>query len=104
MDVDSNDADKWQLIDHALDQKSAITLWKTLKYVESLKAKDGYLTLVEMKPKTGRYHQLRRHMAWIRKCPIVGDKAYDGGEDAIALRGKGLFLCSNKVSFDHPYY
>ena len=104
IDVDSNNADKWQLIDNALDEKSAVTVWKTLKYIKSLKAKDGHLTLVEMKPKTGRYHQLRRHMAWIRECPIVGDKTYDGGGNAITLRGNGLFLCSNKVSFEHPYY
>lgn len=52
----------WQLIDHALDEKSAVTIWRSLKYVKSLKANQGVLTMVEMKPKTGRYHQLRRHM------------------------------------------
>jgi 23S rRNA-/tRNA-specific pseudouridylate synthase len=58
--------EKWQLIDFALDDgnsvKSAVTVWKPLEYVKSLKANDGTLTKVEMKPKTGRYHQLRRHM------------------------------------------
>ena len=42
--------------------KSAVTVWRPLRYVKSLKANDGVLTLVELKPKTGRYHQLRRHM------------------------------------------
>ena len=107
VDVDvlqQSDDCKWQLIDHALDEKSSVTVWKPLKYVNSLKAKDDTLTIVEMKPKTGRYHQLRRHMAWVRECPLVGDTTYDGGGDATSLRGRGLFLCSNKVSLDHPYY
>jgi len=52
----------WQVIDHTLDEKSAVTVWRPLQYVKSLKANDGVLTLVELKPKTGRYHQLRRHM------------------------------------------
>lgn len=108
VDVDTNDNNntKWQLIDHTLDEKSAVTVWRPLKYVKSLKAKDGgILTLVEMKPKTGRYHQLRRHMSWVKDCPIIGDTIYDGGrDDAMSLRGRGLFLCSNKVTLDHPYY
>ena len=58
--------DRWQLIDSPLDDgnsvKSAVTIWKPLQYIKSLKAKDGTLTKVELKPKTGRYHQLRRHM------------------------------------------
>lgn len=40
----------------------------------------------------------------MKACPIVGDKEYDGGEDAMDLRGRGLFLCSNRVSLDHPYF
>ena len=36
---------------------------------------------------------------------MIGDKVYDGGsENAMDLRGRGLFLCSNKVKLDHPYY
>jgi len=104
VDIHPNDQNKWQLIDESLDEKSASTVWRPLKYVKSLKARDGILTLVEMKPKTGRYHQLRRHMAWVKNCPIVGDTVYDGGGDAMSLRGRGLFLCSNNVSLEHPHY
>lgn len=104
VDIDPNDENRWQLIDESLDEKSASTVWRPLKYVKSLKARDGILTLVELKPKTGRYHQLRRHMAWVKNCPIIGDTTYDGGGDAMSLRGRGLFLCSNKVSLEHPYY
>ena len=41
VDVDPEDNDKWQLIDHTLDEKSAVTVWKPLEYVKSLKAADG---------------------------------------------------------------
>jgi 23S rRNA-/tRNA-specific pseudouridylate synthase len=97
-------SDCWQMIDSALDEKSAVTIWKALKYSKSLKAKDDHVTLVELKPKTGRYHQLRRHMAWICDTPIIGDSDYDGGGEAMQLRDRGLFLCSNRVTLEHPYY
>jgi tRNA pseudouridine65 synthase/23S rRNA pseudouridine1911/1915/1917 synthase len=62
VDVDPGSKDTWQLIDHPLDEKSATTIWRSLKYAKSLKANENYVTLVELKPKSGRYHQLRRHM------------------------------------------
>jgi len=62
VDVDPDDSSEWQLIDHPLDEKSAVTVWRAVRYAKSLKAQDNYITLVELKPKTGRYHQLRRHM------------------------------------------
>jgi tRNA pseudouridine65 synthase/23S rRNA pseudouridine1911/1915/1917 synthase len=104
VDVNPDDESSWQVIDFTLDDKHAITAWRPLRYVKSLKARNGVLTLVELKPKTGRYHQLHRHMAWVCECPLVGDKAYDGGGDAMAFRERGLFLCSNRVIMEHPYY
>uniref|UniRef100_A0A6V2G5C6 Pseudouridine synthase RsuA/RluA-like domain-containing protein n=1 Tax=Ditylum brightwellii TaxID=49249 RepID=A0A6V2G5C6_9STRA len=105
VDLDTEtDGDRWQLIDHTLDGKSAVTVWRPLKYGKSLKAKDSTLTLVELKPKTGRRHQLRRHMSEVKECPLVGDTTYDGGGSALRLRGRGLFLCSNRVRLEHPYY
>lgn len=104
VDVDPNGKEDWQLIDHPLDEKHAVTIWRSLQYAKSLKAVDNYVTLVELKPKTGRYHQLRRHMAWVCERPIIGDTEYDGGGSAMQLRGNGLFLCSNRVTLQHPYY
>jgi 23S rRNA-/tRNA-specific pseudouridylate synthase len=63
----------WQLIDHPLDGKSAITLWRVLQYVPSVHATDETLTMIEMKPQTGRFHQLRRHASWVLQKPILGD-------------------------------
>lgn len=37
-------------------------------------------------------------------CPIIGDKSYDGAGRAKQLRDEGLFLCSNKVTIEHPFY
>lgn len=62
VDVDPNSKENWQLIDYPLDEKSAMTIWRPMRYAKSLKANQNYCTLVELKPKTGRYHQLRRHM------------------------------------------
>ena len=53
--------------------KPATTTYKVLKT-------DGVHTLVELKPQTGRTHQLRVHMNYL-KHPIVGDTLY-GGEQA----------------------
>ena len=104
-----DDGPSWHLIDCDLRGKSAVTVWRTLRRVRSERAQDRTLTLVELKPKSGRYHQLRRHMALVCGRPIVGDRAYSGESGAsIPLRhqflDQGLFLCSNKVVLEHPYF
>jgi 23S rRNA-/tRNA-specific pseudouridylate synthase len=105
VDVDPKDDELWQHIDFTLEEKSAVTMWKALKYAKSLRAKDQILTMVELKPKTGRYHQLRRHMAWVCDSPIIGDGEYDGGtEYTMCFRERGLFLCSNRISLEHPFF
>ncbi|KAL3767431.1 hypothetical protein ACHAW5_004824 [Stephanodiscus triporus] len=99
---------KWYTINHDLDGKSAITKWRRLQKVHSLRGKNGQLTLLELKPETGenrRYHQLRRHMAWVCKSPIIGDTTYDDeDESALRFRERGLFLCSNEIELEHPFY
>ena len=104
-DCDDSITAPWQVIDAPLDDQSAITLWRVRKYVPSLRARDGYITMIECRPQTGRYHQLRRHMAWIAKRPMVGDVEYDGNHpSARAMRGNGLFLCATGITHEHPYY
>jgi len=95
---------EWNKIDYDLEGKSAITFWRIIKRVHCEKARNATLTVVEMMPKTGRHHQLRRHMAWVKDTPIVGDRDYDGGGEAYRLRGRGLFLCSNRLALTHPYF
>ena len=55
------DNNEWNFIDHDLEDKRAVTEWRVIESVKSLVGNGGTLSLVEMKPQTGRYHQLRRH-------------------------------------------
>ena len=101
---------KWQHISEVLTNKSkqtqeAVTVWRPITTVDCPKAKDGKLTLVQLKPKSGRYHQLRKHMAWACERPLVGDKTYSGNvEMRHQFLDDGLYLCSNAISLEHPYY
>jgi len=62
-------------------------------------------SLVRLLPKTGRKHQLRRHMKHILH-PIVGDTKYGRNEHNRLFREKfnshRLLLHASKISFDHP--
>lgn len=56
----------------------------------------GLFSLVEARPKTGRTHQIRVHLASIGH-PIVGDKLY-GGRAA-----SRMFLHASYIEFSHPH-
>ena len=59
-------------------------------------------TLVEARPRTGRTHQIRVHLA-AAGHPILGDRAYGGGGDDAARLGLSRpFLHSWRVAFVHP--
>jgi len=100
---DINHDNDWTTINYPLGQKYSETSFKIIRQSASLNAKDSILSLVELRPRTGRYHQLRRHMAWICRRPIVGDPLYAGLLQAHHFRKRGLFLCSNGVSLEHPF-
>jgi 23S rRNA-/tRNA-specific pseudouridylate synthase len=104
IDVDPNSCHRWCVAENVLDDKVAITLWRVVQYQSSIKAQNQTLTVVELKPKTGRHHQLRRQMAWMYNCPIVGDTTYGGVLDETTTKrwGRGLFLCATSVLFSHP--
>lgn len=67
-------------------------------------------TLLNVRIKTGRTHQIRVHLAHIGH-PVVGDSAYGGGRDnsirdmtvkrAVQALGRH-FLHSARLAFDHP--
>jgi len=59
-------------------------------------------TLVEARPRTGRTHQIRVHLAAVGH-PVLGDRRYGGaGEDATRLGLRRPFLHSWRIAFDHP--
>lgn len=58
---------KWNLIDQDLETdegklQSAVTIWRLLDKWSLKDARNDTVSLVELKPKTGRFHQLRKHM------------------------------------------
>ena len=60
-------------------------------------------SLVELKPKTGRTHQIRVHMAYI-KHPLVGDVKYVGRKRS-RMDGEWCsrqFLHAKQLCFSHP--
>ncbi len=57
----------------------------------------GY-TLLSVALKTGRTHQIRVHLAYI-KHPIVGDRLYGGGDP---LYDQGQLLHAYKLTLRHP--
>jgi 23S rRNA pseudouridine1911/1915/1917 synthase len=58
--------------------------------------------LVEARPRTGRTHQIRVHLAAVGH-PILGDRAYGGGGDEAKRLGLSRpFLHSWRIAFDHP--
>lgn len=61
--------------------------------------RDGQ-ALVQVTLLTGRTHQIRVHMAFI-KCPVVGDAVYGYRKQRIKL--KRHFLHAAQLSFDHPH-
>jgi 23S rRNA pseudouridine1911/1915/1917 synthase len=81
-----------------IDEKNAHTEFEVLESVISERFK--YLNLVKLQPKTGRKHQLRKHLSAIGN-PILGDKDYFL-ENKI-LNGKGLFLHAASLDFIHPF-
>lgn len=62
--------------------------------------------LMEMKPLTGRKHQLRRHMAHLRH-PIVGDTTHGDGKHNKLFReiydSQRLLLHASSLKFIHPF-
>lgn len=80
-----------QMVDHT-NGKQALTHWKVI-------SNEQKTTLVELKPVTGRSHQLRVHMVSIGH-PIVGDQLY--AQDAALEFSNRLQLHSQQLEFEHP--
>ncbi len=83
--------------------RPALTLWRARRRFRRA-------TLLDVEIKTGRTHQIRVHLAWL-KHPVVGDETYGEGRDrnvqdpvlraAIARLGR-QFLHAARLGFHHP--
>ena len=83
-----------------IDGADALTLVsRPIRQVEC--PQNGFLSLAELSPVTGRRHQLRAHCATVLGLPIVGDDLFDSDAGSVR-RGEGLFLACTAVSFEHP--
>lgn len=81
-----------QIIDHE-QGKQALTHWKVLQRY------DNNTSRIELKPHTGRSHQLRLHM-YSLGYPILGDNLY-GTTETHAMSDR-LLLHATQLSFKHP--
>jgi len=86
------------IIDLPIDDKNSLTEYVVLETVISKRFE--FLNLVKLLPKTGRKHQLRKHLLAIEN-PILGDKEYFLVDKI--LNGKGLFLHAATLDFLHPF-
>jgi 23S rRNA pseudouridine1911/1915/1917 synthase len=83
--------------------RNALTLYRVRRSFDRF-------TLLDVELKTGRTHQIRVHLAWL-KHPVVGDETYGGGRDNTIPDPKQRaqvrnlhrhFLHAEKLAFTHP--
>ena len=95
---------EWLIVDYPIEKRDAIS---EVRRVNSLTTSFGIddandtFSLVEVRPKTGRIHHIRRHLSYCLGMPIVGDSKYDKG--ARHLRTNGMYLCCHSLKFPHAH-
>jgi len=112
--IDSDLQEEWdkmtdKLVDKDKPAQSAITHYERLATTELPYPVGRYDTarysLVSLQPRTGRKHQLRRHMKRIYH-PIVGDSTHGDGKQNAFLREQfglaRLMLHAKSMEFTHP--
>ena len=87
-------------VSDAPSARDAITTFKVLERFEPGAKDDGY-TLLDCKLFTGRTHQIRVHMSYIKHA-CVGDPVYGAGRENVQLGLDRQFLHSYRLEFDHP--
>jgi tRNA pseudouridine65 synthase len=108
---DEGQIDKPLLSDSSDLMQESLTLYKTLARVElpfavGKKHSSSRYSLMEVEPKTGRYHQIRRHFNSLSH-PLIGDIKHGDSHHNRFFRQElaipGLLLHSFSLSFAHPY-
>ena len=67
------------------ERLDAITAYRTVAIADDVRTGSPRYGLVVCEPRTGRYHQIRRHMRHVH-CPILGDTSYGDNKENKALR------------------
>jgi 23S rRNA pseudouridine1911/1915/1917 synthase len=72
--------------------RPAVTEYRVLEQLEGC-------SLLELRPRTGRTHQVRVHLAFMGH-PVVGDSVYGRRKQRLGLRRQ--FLHAHRLGFRHP--
>ncbi len=78
-------------------QKNRKVIQKAISYIKILKSNDEY-SFLELKPVTGRKHQLRKQLYNIGN-PIVGDDKYSAPSIKKKFKPKNIMLHAYKIKF-----
>ena len=89
--------------------QNAITKFITLQKTEVNFSSNGFDTsrysLIELSPQTGRFHQIRKHMAHLRH-PIIGDRPHGCNKQNKLLLERfnlsSMMLHAEQLKFSHP--
>ena len=74
------------------DGRSAVTHWRVLE-------RFGDVTYLKVELETGRTHQIRVHMSYI-KHPIIGDEVYGRAKNRLGIVGQALH--AGELRLKHP--
>lgn len=86
--------DRKKIVVGPLARKDAVTEFTVTKVTKEY-------SLLEVKPLTGRTHQIRSHLSYIGH-PVLGDITYGGPEKAGGFEFKRHMLHAYKIRFVHP--
>ncbi|RYZ64972.1 MAG: tRNA pseudouridine(65) synthase TruC [Proteobacteria bacterium] len=98
-------------VDRPLDGKESVTEFRpafraSLPVAVGARYSELRLTLIEAKPLSGRFHQIRRHLQGLTH-PILGDSLRGDGQSNRAFRevfpGHPMMLKCYRLAFPHPF-
>ncbi|MDS1029615.1 RluA family pseudouridine synthase [Bacillota bacterium LX-D] len=87
-------ADRKKITVISRNSKDAITTYEVLERFADF-------TFLQLKLKTGRTHQIRVHMSYV-KHPVLGDPLYGPQQNKLKVSLKGQALHAAKLGFIHP--